>query len=90
MKPLTLAVTLALIPALTGISTAQKRKGAKRETRRSQSGSARSGLNRRFNESGPAIGEQLPDLRVYDADGKKFRLRSVKGQYTVLVFGCLT
>jgi len=94
MKLLTLVVALALIPGLTGVSAAQqrkqKRKGATRQTRRDRDGSPGARMRRRFKESGPAVGDQLPDLSAYDADGKTFRLRSVKGKYTVLVFGCLT
>lgn len=43
-----------------------------------------------FDEKAPKVGELAPDITVYDADGKEFRLRSIKGHYTVLVFGCLT
>jgi len=39
---------------------------------------------------GPAVGEKLPDVTAYDAEGKPFRLSSLKGSHTVLVFGCLT
>jgi hypothetical protein len=41
-------------------------------------------------ESGPAPGQPLPDITVYDAGGKEFKLSSLKGDYSVLVFGCLT
>ncbi len=41
-------------------------------------------------ESGPLVGQPLPDISVYDAEGKEFKLSSLKGDYTVLVFGCLT
>ncbi len=43
-----------------------------------------------FQGSGPAVGQSLPDLTVYDAQGKEFKLSSLKGNYSVLVFGCLT
>ncbi len=43
-----------------------------------------------FQGSGPAVGQSLPDLRVYDAQGREFELSSLKGNYSVLVFGCLT
>lgn len=43
-----------------------------------------------FQGSGPAVGQSLPDLTVYDAQGKEFQLSSLKGNYSVLVFGCLT
>jgi len=38
----------------------------------------------------PTIGEALPDLTVYSADGKEFKTSSLRGHYTVLAFGCLT
>jgi hypothetical protein len=40
--------------------------------------------------SGLALGQQMPDVTVFDANGDKFSLSSVKGKYAVLVFGCLT
>lgn len=46
--------------------------------------------NRSFAERPPAVGEKLPEVTVYDADGKPFPLRKLKGSHTVLVFGCLT
>ena len=44
----------------------------------------------RFDRSAPQIGDLLPDLTAWDPTGKAVPLRSLKGQYTVLVFGCLT
>jgi cytochrome oxidase Cu insertion factor (SCO1/SenC/PrrC family) len=38
----------------------------------------------------PTIGDKLPELTVYTADGKEFETSSLRGQYTVLAFGCLT
>ena len=38
----------------------------------------------------PTIGDALPDLTVYTADGKEFKTSSLRGHYTVLDFGCLT
>jgi len=43
-----------------------------------------------FQGSGPALGQPLPDLTVFDAEGREFKLSSLKGDYSVLVFGCLT
>ncbi len=40
--------------------------------------------------SGPAVGDPLPDVTVLDETGKEFPLRSLRGEYSVLVFGCLT
>jgi hypothetical protein len=36
------------------------------------------------------IGQPLPNLTVYDSNGNEFKLSSLKGKYSVLVFGCLT
>jgi cytochrome oxidase Cu insertion factor (SCO1/SenC/PrrC family) len=38
----------------------------------------------------PTVGDALPDLTVYTADGKEFKTSSLRGHYTVLAFGCLT
>ncbi len=35
-------------------------------------------------------GDAFPELYVYDATGKPFNTKSLTGQYTVLVNGCLT
>jgi cytochrome oxidase Cu insertion factor (SCO1/SenC/PrrC family) len=43
-----------------------------------------------FVKKSPTIGDALPDLTVYSADGKEFKTSSLRGQYTVLSFGCLT
>ncbi len=44
----------------------------------------------RFDRAAPQIGDPLPDVKGFDAGGKEFNLRSLKGHYTVLTFGCLT
>jgi len=36
------------------------------------------------------IGSKLPDVKLYDDAGKEFSTTSLRGNYTVLVFGCLT
>ena len=41
-------------------------------------------------ESGALVGQPLPDITVYDSEGREFKLSSLKGDYSVLVFGCLT
>jgi cytochrome oxidase Cu insertion factor (SCO1/SenC/PrrC family) len=43
-----------------------------------------------FVKAKPALGEPLPDLIVYDPDGKEVKTSSLRGHYTVLTFGCLT
>jgi cytochrome oxidase Cu insertion factor (SCO1/SenC/PrrC family) len=43
-----------------------------------------------FVKKSPTIGEPLPDLTVYTADGKEFKTSSLRGHHTVIAFGCLT
>jgi len=38
----------------------------------------------------PTVGDKLPELTVYTADGKELKTSSLRGHYTVLAFGCLT
>ena len=38
----------------------------------------------------PAPGTMLPDVTAYDEQGDEFSTASLRGRYTVLVFGCLT
>ncbi len=38
----------------------------------------------------PEVGAMLPDITVYDDGGEEFSTSSLRGQYSVLVFGCLT
>ena len=44
----------------------------------------------RFEAAPPAIGDPMPALSAYDEDGGALELASLKGSYSVLVFGCLT
>ncbi len=44
----------------------------------------------RFSLNALQIGDMLPDITVFDSEGKELPLRSLKEHYTVLVFGCLT
>ena len=44
----------------------------------------------RLVRSGIRIGDLLPDVTVYNADGNPFKLSQLKGHYAVIVFGCLT
>ena len=37
-----------------------------------------------------APGDQFPELDVYDAAGKPFNTKSLKGNHAVIVNGCLT
>ncbi|MBC8352342.1 MAG: hypothetical protein H8E66_10155 [Planctomycetes bacterium] len=38
----------------------------------------------------PKIGTTLPDITLYDDSGEEISTTSLRGQYSVLVFGCLT
>lgn len=38
----------------------------------------------------PAAGEMLPDVTVFDDQGREFSTKSLREHYSVLVFGCLT
>lgn len=53
-------------------------------------GSPREQVVNGFERRAPQPGELLPDVALLDAAGKPVRLRELKGQPTVLVFGCLT
>ena len=44
----------------------------------------------RFLQDSPRVGETIPDIAAYDENGKKLKLRELKGKHTVIVFGCLT
>ncbi|MCH2062775.1 MAG: hypothetical protein MK194_03510 [Roseibacillus sp.] len=42
-------------------------------------------------ENMPKVGSLIPDISVFDAEGRSFALREkLKGRHTVIVFGCLT
>ena len=43
-----------------------------------------------FAKSKPTLGDTIPDVTVYDSAGKEVKTSSLRGHYTVLVFGCLT
>lgn len=43
-----------------------------------------------FLDTAPLIGEPLPEVNVYSADGRPFLTSNLRGHYTVLTFGCLT
>jgi len=44
-----------------------------------------------FENLAPKVGEQLPDLTIYDDSGNPVNIRELaRGQYKVLILGCLT
>ncbi len=45
---------------------------------------------REFERTAPRVGDALPDVAVWDDQGRPVDLGTLKGDYTVLVFGCLT
>ena len=63
---------------------------AQNRTRRMQPAAGGRGALANFDRNAPKVGELLPDVAGLDADGKPLRLRSLRGHYSVLVFGCLT
>jgi len=52
--------------------------------------SPREQVMRRFDREAPELGTELPDVAAFHADGTELRLSSLRGKYTVLIFGCLT
>ena len=48
-------------------------------------------VGQRFERTAPKVGELMPNLQIYDADGKAIWLHDVlKGHPSVLILGCLT
>ena len=47
-------------------------------------------MDARIAQSGLKAGSPLPEVQLYDANGKAFSLKELQGHYSVLVFGCLT
>lgn len=41
-------------------------------------------------DDAPAIGDTLPVVDMYDADGNSFNTGRIRGKHAVIVFGCLT
>jgi len=44
----------------------------------------------RLDSSGLKVGSPMPETTVFDEEGKPFKTASLKGKYSVVVFGCLT
>ena len=38
----------------------------------------------------PAVGSELPAVTLFNEAGEQFSTNSLRGQYSVLIFGCLT
>jgi cytochrome oxidase Cu insertion factor (SCO1/SenC/PrrC family) len=43
-----------------------------------------------FVKAKPTLGDTIPEVTVYDSAGKSVKTSTLRGHYTVLVFGCLT
>lgn len=43
-----------------------------------------------FMDLPPLVGDPLPSVSIYSANGDEFNTESLRGHYTVLTFGCLT
>jgi cytochrome oxidase Cu insertion factor (SCO1/SenC/PrrC family) len=87
------SLVLVLLMCFVSVGVAQQDKASERAQRpnpKTGEDSPRERVNRKFESNAPGIGEPLPDITVLDADGREFSLRSLRGEYTVLVFGCLT
>jgi|SaaInlStandDraft_1057018.scaffolds.fasta_scaffold518957_1 cytochrome oxidase Cu insertion factor (SCO1/SenC/PrrC family) len=52
--------------------------------------SPRDTRSRRGSSQVPQPGTNLPTVRAVDEQGRDFSTASLRGSYTVLVFGCLT
>lgn len=84
---MTLATAACLLAG--AVATAQER-AAQENGPNEDVAKTRAGVDQQFDRRSPAVGAALPDLKAFDAEGKEVRLGSLQGQYTVLVFGCLT
>ncbi len=38
----------------------------------------------------PQVGSVMPSVKAFDESGKEFTTKSLRGSYSVIVFGCLT
>jgi hypothetical protein len=45
---------------------------------------------RAFVKKSPTLGEPFPELTAYDIEGKSFDLSGLRGNVTVVTFGCMT
>ena len=79
---------LALVTVLSLLILLPWNRNAAAQQRSSFSG--RQAMQQRFDRAAPEVGAAFPDLRAYDAQGKEFSFNTLRGHYTVLVFGCLT
>ncbi|CAN5905065.1 hypothetical protein BH23PLA1_BH23PLA1_14490 [soil metagenome] len=78
------AWTLAAILGGAGFSQAQ-------DARPGPGDSPARGMMTAFERNAPKVGQPVPDITVLDARGNPISLlEQLQGEYSVLVFGCLT
>ena len=82
MKKLQSILAGLLLAALGSSALAQPPEGGMRNRMRQ--------ADERFLEMDPKVGDPLPDVYGFDEERSKFALSSLKGSYSVVVFGCLT
>jgi hypothetical protein len=87
-----LIITLALVQAEDSLA---QRPQQQRPGERGSNGARRGGGDSRagsgtLERTGLKVGQQMPDVTIYDENGEKFPLSRAQGKHAVLVFGCLT
>ena len=95
MKQSLVVVLAALLGSAGVLAQNSRRDDRARPTRkpgesRQRGESARERMIRRFDAASPKLGEPLPDVSGFTVDGEPLSLKALKGDYKVLVFGCLT
>ncbi len=88
IRRLSSLVIFAAALCLASIASAQAPGGMARGM---AAGGGPTGMDTRFMDIVPDIGEQLPDISIVDDQGNPVNMRDITtGQYTVLTLGCLT
>ncbi len=90
IRRLSSLITFAAALLLVGVASAQAPGGMARGMAAGM-GAGPTGMDTRFMDIVPGIGEQLPDISIVDDQGNPVNMRDITtGQYTVLTLGCLT
>jgi hypothetical protein len=86
IRRLSSLITFAAALGFVAVASAQGAAGMGRGM-----GAGPTGMDTRFMDIVPDIGEQLPDISIVDDQGNPVNMRDITtGQYTVLTLGCLT
>jgi hypothetical protein len=87
IRRLSSLITFAATLGFVGIASAQGPAGMGMGM-----GAGPTGMDTRFMDIVPDIGEQLPDVSIVDDQGNPVNMRDITttGRYTVLTLGCLT